>query len=120
MVSDVPLDVLLQRLRELGSAPVVEAPDGTVRLARRETHRARSPRPRARAEAVPVSLNDARTAARFGARVAATVTAVRAGDRVAEQRPARGVATAGTPGGRPSPADVLAALREAAEADSPC
>jgi hypothetical protein len=35
VVSDVPLDVLLPRLRELGSAPVVEAPDGTVRLARR-------------------------------------------------------------------------------------
>ena len=43
VVSDVPVDVLLPRLRELGTAPVVEAPDGTVRLARREAHRARSP-----------------------------------------------------------------------------
>ena len=46
VVSDVPLDVLLPRLRELGSAPVVEAPDGTVRLARREAMRARTPRRR--------------------------------------------------------------------------
>jgi hypothetical protein len=44
VVSDVPLDVLLPRLRDLGSAPVVESPDGTVRLARREVLRARTPR----------------------------------------------------------------------------
>ena len=41
VISDVPLDVLLDRLRELGAAPVVEAPDGTLRLARREVLRAR-------------------------------------------------------------------------------
>ncbi|MGH3332424.1 MAG: helicase-associated domain-containing protein, partial [Nocardioidaceae bacterium] len=44
VVSDMPIDVLLPRLRELGTAPVVEAPDGTVRLARKDVHRARSPR----------------------------------------------------------------------------
>ena len=115
-VSDVPLDVLLPRLRELGSAPVVEAPDGTVRLARREVHRARSPRTRPRSEPAQGFPHDTRSAARFAARVAATVTAVRAGDRAAEHRPARASSTAGGPGARPSPAEVLAALREAADA----
>lgn len=116
VISDVPLDVLLPRLRELGSAPVVEAPDGSVRLARREVHRARSPRTRTRTD-TGGSPHDARAAARFGARVAATVTAVRAGDRAAALGPARMPATAGGPGSRPSPADVLAALREAADAE---
>jgi hypothetical protein len=116
VVSDVPIDVLLPRLRELGSAPVVEAPDGTVRMTRRQVHRARSPRSRPRPEPVPGLPHDARSAARFEARVAATVTAVRAGDRAAEHRPARPSSTAGAPGARPSPAEVLAALREAADA----
>jgi hypothetical protein len=101
VVSDVPLDVLLPRLRELGAAPVVEAPDGTVRLARREGHRARSPRPR--------TGGTARTAARATARVSATVTAIRAGDEAAAHRP-RETAPAG------SPSATLAVLREAAEA----
>jgi hypothetical protein len=116
VVSDVPIDVLLPRLRELGSAPVVEAPDGTVRMTRRQVHRARSPRSRPRPEPVQGFPHDARSAARFEARVAATVTAVRAGDRAAEHRPARPSSTAGAPGARPSPAEVLAALREAADA----
>jgi len=115
VVSDVPLDVLLPRLRELGSAPVVEAPDGTVRLARREVHRARSPRTRPRSEPAQGFPRDPRSAARFGARVAATVTAVRAGDRAAEHRPDREASTAGSSAARPSPAEVLAALREAAD-----
>jgi hypothetical protein len=116
VVSDVPIDVLLPRLRELGSAPVVEAPDGTVRMTRRQVHRARSPRSRPRPEPVQGFPHDARSAARFEARVAATVTAVRAGDRAAEHRPARPSSTAGAPGARPSPAEVLAALREASDA----
>ena len=44
LVSTVPVDVLLPRLRELGAAPVVEAPDGTVHVARRDLLRARRPR----------------------------------------------------------------------------
>ena len=44
LISTVPVDVLLPRLRELGAAPVVEAPDGTVRVARRDLMRARRPR----------------------------------------------------------------------------
>ena len=46
VVSDVPLGTLLPRIRELGLAPVVEAVDGTVRVARPDVFRARSPRRR--------------------------------------------------------------------------
>ena len=122
VVSDVPIDVLLPRLRELGSAPVVEAPDGTVRLARREVHRARSPRTRSGGrhpdlvDPAASPSHDPRAAARFAARVSATVTAIRAGDKAASHRPLRTEATDGQPPGRPSPATVLAALREAADA----
>ena len=46
VISDVPLGTLLPRIRELGLAPVVEAVDGTVRVARPDVFRARSPRRR--------------------------------------------------------------------------
>ena len=114
VVSDVPLDVLLPRLRDLGSAPVVEAPDGSVRVARREALRVRTARRRpAPAEPGPWSGPlDAQSAARLSARVASTVTAIRAGDRAAANRPA--------PSERPTepttPASTLAVLREAVEA----
>ena len=98
VVSDVPLQVLLPRPRELGTAPVVEAADGTVRVARPEEFRARTPRQARTAH---------RDAARQAARTAAVVSAVRAGDRAAAERPSRGPAT--------TPADVMAVLREAVE-----
>ena len=43
LVTSTPIDVLLPRLRELGAAPVVEAADGTVHVARPDQLRARSP-----------------------------------------------------------------------------
>jgi hypothetical protein len=98
VVSDVPLQVLLPRLRELGAAPVVEAADGTVRVARPEEFRARTPRQ---------TRTVGRDAARQAARTSAVVAAVRAGDRAAAERPSRGPAT--------TPADVMAVLREAVE-----
>jgi hypothetical protein len=115
VVSDVPIDVLLPRLRELGSAPVVEAPDGTVRLARREVHRVRPPRTRPTPGDLlaPHGPLDARAAARLSARVSATVTAIRAGDRATSSRPAQ-AATGALP--RSTPTSTLAALREALEA----
>lgn len=103
LVSDTPLDVLLPRLRELGVAPVVEGPDGVVRVARRDAHRAKTPRssgPGRRAGA----------SARQVAHTAATVNAIRAGDRAAALRPA----SAGP--SRQSPASAMATLREAIEA----
>lgn len=99
LISTLPLDVLLPRLRELGAAPVVEAPDGTVRVARRDLLRARRPRPgHTRAIAV----------ARQEATVSAVVTAIRSGDRATAVRPdAAPLAT--------TPSSALAALREAIE-----
>ncbi len=117
LVSDVPLDVLVPRLRDLGAAPVVEAPDGTVRVARRESLRARTPRPGppdggpAGAAGLPGRAGSL-ASARLSARVSATVTAVRAGDRAAAIRPAAALRAAEPT----SPAATLAVLREAAQA----
>jgi hypothetical protein len=96
VVSDVPVQVLLTKLRELGAAPVVEAPDGTVRVARPDEYRARTPRS---------SPPAGRDLARRTARSSAVVAAVRAGDRAAATRPSRGPAT--------TPAEVMNLLREA-------
>lgn len=99
LVSDVPLDVLLPRLRELGAAPVVETADGSVRIARPDEYRARTPKPAA---------TPAMGTARRHARTSAVVTAIRAGDRAAAERPRRAPAT--------TPADVVSLLRQAVEA----
>ena len=100
LVSSEPADELLPRLRELGVAPVVEGADGLVRLGRREVHRTRAPR-----SPHPGPQGPARAAAH----VAATVTAIRAGDRAAETQPAARTSA------QQSPASALAVLREAAE-----
>lgn len=97
LISTTPIDVLLPRLRDLGAAPVVEAEDGTVHVARPDVHRARRPKQRS-AE---------RDATRTAAQVTAAVAAIRAGDRARAARPEPAVAT--------KPADSLAALRQAIE-----
>ena len=89
---------LLPRIRELGLAPVVEAVDGTVRVARPDVFRARSRRRR----------TSAGSGVRAVARTAAVVSAIRAGDRSSASRRVQG-ATASRP------ADVIAMLRQAAE-----
>ena len=99
LISTTPIDVLLPRLRDLGAAPVVEAADGTVRVARPDLLRARTRKDR-RSGAV--------RSAHASAQVAQVLTAVRAGDRVAASRPAAPTATL-------SPSGSLAALREAVE-----
>ncbi len=95
IVSSTPLDVLLPRLRELGTAPAVEAPDGSLHVARPDLLRARTPRERGSAE----------RATRESASVARVVAAIRAGDRAVAERPAD--APALTPG------DSMTALRQA-------
>ena len=100
LVSSTPLDVLLPRLRDLGASPVVEAMDGTVRVARPDQRRARTPKE-------PRGLH--LRAARETAHVSQVVTAIRAGDRVASSRPA-------DPDARLTPSGSLAALRDAVEA----
>ena len=101
LISSTPLDVLLPRLRELGAAPVVEAEDGTVRVASRDQARARTPR-------------DERGAgvhrAHLSARVAQVITAVRAGDRAAASRPTDAAPAPLTPTG------AMSLLRAAVEA----
>lgn len=99
LVSDLTIDVLLPRLRELGAAPVVEGPDGVVRVGSSEPLRARSARTRDAAD-------PARAAARQSAHVVAAVLSLREGDAEARNRPA----SASAPGG-----GVLSALREAIE-----
>jgi hypothetical protein len=100
LTSTTPVDVLLPRLRELGAAPVVEAPDGSVRVARRDLLRARRPRSRR-----PTAVADARAEAV----VATVVSAIRSGDRATASRPA-------APSSATTPSGALAALREAIEA----
>jgi hypothetical protein len=99
LISSTPLDVLLPRLRDLGSAPVVEAADGTVHVTRPDQRRARTPREH---------RADGAVAARRTAAIAAVVTAIRAGDRASASRPA-------SPEPASTPSGSLAALRDAAE-----
>ena len=96
LVSTSPLDVLIPRLRELGVSPLVESIDGTVHVSRPDRRRARPRVARRTADA------------RLEARVAQVVTAIRAGDRVAETRHERGSSSL-------TPIGSLAALREAVE-----
>ena len=103
IVTGTQPEELLPVLREIGVAPVLEGADGVVRVSRRDLHRARTPRASGPGHAAEVS-------ARTTARSAATVTAIRAGDRNAALRP-----PATDPAARQSPAAILAMLREAAE-----
>jgi hypothetical protein len=102
LISTAPIDVLLPRLRELGAAPAVEAPDGSLHVARPDALRARTPRERGNHE----------WAARESASVARVVAAIRAGDRAvaqySAQRPA-GLAAL-------TPGDSMTALRHAVAA----
>lgn len=98
LVSTTPVDLLLVRLRELGVSPVVEGPDGTVRVGRPDEVRARTPRQRGASHGE----------ARHAAQVAAAIRSLRAGDAAARVRPAAAV----------SPAGALSALRDAIERDA--
>ncbi|MCW2814302.1 MAG: hypothetical protein JWN84_1757 [Nocardioides sp.] len=98
IVSSIPVDVLLPRLRDLGASPVVEAADGTVQVTRPDVLRARTPRERG-----PTARS-----VRESARVSAVVAAVRSGDRAASSRPL-------SPATPLTPSGALAALREAIE-----
>ncbi|MBF4769956.1 helicase C-terminal domain-containing protein [Nocardioides agariphilus] len=95
LVSSTPIDVLLPRLRELGVAPAVEAPDGSLHVARPDVLRARTPRERSGPE----------RATRESATVARVVAAVRAGDRAVAERPLDRPAL--------TPTDAMTALRQA-------
>ncbi len=95
LISSTPLDVLLPRLREMGAAPAVEAPDGSLHVARPDLLRARTPKERGSAE----------RATRESASLSRVVAAIRAGDRAVAERPP------GAPAFTPS--DSMGALRQA-------
>jgi hypothetical protein len=102
LISTTPIDVLLPRLRDLGVAPVVESPDGTVHVARPDVLRARTPKEhRGRAQ----------RAVRETAHASQVVSAIRAGDRAESTRPT--VTT-----DRLTPTGSMTALREAIETGS--
>lgn len=95
LVSDLDPVTVLGRLRELGAAPVLEAADGTVHVARPDIRRAPSARlPQVQDQSGLMS-----------ARIAATVAAIQSGDRAAVARPPETVAHA--------PNDIVALLRRA-------
>ncbi|WP_292652987.1 helicase-associated domain-containing protein [Nocardioides sp.] len=96
VVSTVALDSLLPRLRELGLAPVVEAPDGSVHVARPDAKRAK-----VRTGQRPAAAQEAHLAAR----ATAVATRVKAGDETATSRPTS-----------PEPASTMAILHEAIDA----
>jgi hypothetical protein len=98
LISTTPLDVVLPRLRELGTAPAVEAPDGSLHVARPDAMRARTPKDRGGRE----------RAARESASVSRVVAAIRAGDRAIAERPADLPAF--------TPSDSMTALRHAVAA----
>jgi hypothetical protein len=95
LVSSIPLDILIPRLRDLGVSPLVESIDGTVHVSRPDRVRARPRGARRTAQA------------HLEARLAQVVTAIRAGDRVAAAR------TPSSP--ELTPIGSLAALRDAVE-----
>ena len=104
VVSTVALDSLLPRLRELGLAPVVEAPDGSVHVARPDALRAKTrnaPRP-AGAQQAHLTVRATAVAAR-----------IKGGDETAASRPAPAepVPT--------EPASTMAILHEAIDAGEP-
>ena len=100
LVSDIDPATVLNELREIGAAPVLELADGTVRVARPDAHRA----PRARLPQTSHGLGIA------DARVAATVAAIQSGDRAATARPSSAVVHA--------PHDIIALLRRTLEANA--
>ncbi len=103
LVTDMPVDLVLDRLRESGRSPVAESADGSVTATAPTQRRTRAPRGRRRPQDVPVPRP---------ADLDVAVAAIRVGDRTASSRPEGG------PGrlGRSASTAILAQLRDAAEA----
>ena len=82
VVSPSPPDMVLSRLREAGLAPLAETFDGVVHVTGTATRRGEAPRRRTSRDFVdnPVDLTDDQ--------VKAVIEKVRAGDRIAAERPA--------------------------------
>lgn len=96
-VSDLPADLVLERLRGGGHRAVGEGADGSIEHARRRPPRSRVPEVEVRSGSDPAGV----------------VAAVRAGDAAADSRPLDAVPAALAHSGS---LEAVAALREAAEA----
>lgn len=97
LLSELPLDSLLGQVRELDLAPVVEAPDGTLQVAKPEAWRAKHTQQRFSPDAHLHSI----------AHINAVVTAIRVGDQVDDRYAQQAFAT--------SPVDIIATLHTALE-----
>ena len=105
VVSPSPPDMVLSRLREAGLAPLAETFDGVVHVTGTATRRGEAPRRRTSRDFVdnPVDLSDDQ--------VKAVIEKVRAGDRIAADRPTGDGLIEPT-----APAETIAILTNAAEA----
>ncbi len=101
LVSASPPDVVLVRLREAGLAPLAESGDGTLHVTA-QARRGKPPRRRTGRD-----LGDVRTDLSDD-EVAAVITRIRHGDRIAAERPS-------TEPGPPAPAETIGVLGAAAE-----
>lgn len=97
-VSDLALSTVLERLRDHGQTPAVEAPDGSLHVARPDSYRARTP-----TAVRPVEAD----ATRLIAQAHNAVRVIGSGDSAESHRPRGELVT--------SPADIVALLREVAE-----
>ncbi|WP_329481944.1 helicase C-terminal domain-containing protein [Kribbella sp. NBC_01484] len=104
VVSPSPPDMVLSRLREAGLAPLAETFDGVVHVTGGAARRGEAPRRRTSRDFVdnPVDLTDDQ--------VKAVIEKVRAGDRIAAERPADDGLLDPT-----APAETIAVLTNAAE-----
>ncbi|MGW6282212.1 helicase-associated domain-containing protein [Kribbella sp. NPDC055071] len=107
VVSPSPPDVVLSRLREAGLAPLAETFDGAVHVTGIGRRRGEAPRRRTSRDFVdnPLDLTDEQ--------VKAVIEKVRAGDRIAAERPDDDGLVEPT-----APAETIAILTNAAEAHS--
>ncbi|MFB6722044.1 helicase-associated domain-containing protein [Kribbella sp. NPDC056345] len=107
VVSPSPPDVVLSRLRDAGLAPLAETFDGVVHVSTATTRRGDPPRRRTSRDFADSAVDLTED------QVKAVIEKVRAGDRLAADRPADDVASEPT-----APAETIAVLTNAAEAHS--
>ncbi|MEU0094912.1 helicase C-terminal domain-containing protein [Kribbella sp. NPDC006257] len=108
VVSPSPPDIVLSRLREAGLAPLGETFDGVVHVTTAGNRRGQPPRRRTSRDFADSAIDLTED------QVKAVIERVRAGDRVAAERPAEH-----TSGDATAPAETIAVLAEAAESGSP-
>ncbi|HEX6921698.1 MAG TPA: helicase C-terminal domain-containing protein [Actinomycetes bacterium] len=111
LAAQAPVDVVLDRLREMGYAPAAEGPDGDVVVRRPDSRRATGRHRPPRLVAEPVSPTDAL--------LAAAVRAVRAGDRALTAVRRDGGTAGPVRLDRRPVADILATLQEAVATGQP-